>query len=276
MPYASQVVLYLIDGLRPDAITPETMPRLHALAGRGHYATGRTIRPSVTVAALTTLASGVSPERHGLTEPKVPALSRLRSLRPVPQELKRYWHRTAIVISDLPGGERLVAKSLLALAGVGSLVSGGRLPSEVCASAVRHLLRERPSFTAIYVNDTDKAGHAHGWMSDKYLEAAARADEGIASLAPLAQTEGTLVLITADHGGGGVQADDHDAPHPINDTIPLIAVGPTVEPRVATDAFSILDLPPTVLHALGVPVPAIYEGRVLTELFGVEAALQTA
>ena len=57
-----KVVLVVIDGLRPDAITPERMPVLSDMVNRGWRAPQAvTVRPSVTVAALTSLASGVAP-----------------------------------------------------------------------------------------------------------------------------------------------------------------------------------------------------------------------
>ena len=43
-------------------------------------------KPSVTVAALTSLASGVEPARHGLTEARLPSFARFRGLRPLPRD----------------------------------------------------------------------------------------------------------------------------------------------------------------------------------------------
>jgi hypothetical protein len=38
----------------------------------------------------------------------------------------------------------------------------------------------------------------------------------------------SLFCVLADHGGGGVAPTDHDAPHPVNDRIPLVLAGPRV------------------------------------------------
>ncbi|MDX2193681.1 MAG: alkaline phosphatase family protein [Gemmatimonadales bacterium] len=263
MPIAAHVVLLIIDGLRPDAIVPDVMPALFALGERGYRATGLTVRPSVTVAALTSVASGVCPSVHGLTAPGLPSLTRLGGLRPLPAELRRHYHRTAIAIADLPGSQRLLARTLLSLAGVTSLLAGGRTPRDVAARASRVVRDERPSFTVCYVNDCDKAGHAHGWMSGAYLEAAQACDQAAAELACLTDDAETILLVCADHGGGGVEPTDHDAPHPVNDAIPLIAYGAPIAPRQASETPSLLDIPPTVLHALGVPRPSSWMGRPL-------------
>jgi len=58
-----RVVLVLADGLRPDAITPTDMPSLDALSRRFTTALrASTVRPSRTVAALASLATGVAPD----------------------------------------------------------------------------------------------------------------------------------------------------------------------------------------------------------------------
>ena len=46
----------------------------------------------------------------------------------------------------------------------------------------------------------------------------------------------------------------------------LIATGPAFRAGAAPDGADLLDIAPTVLQVLGVPVPADMDGRVLTEL----------
>lgn len=61
------IVLLGIDGLRPDLVTPETMPTLWGLATRGVWAEShRTVFPSETRGALTALVSGARPETTGV------------------------------------------------------------------------------------------------------------------------------------------------------------------------------------------------------------------
>ena len=275
MRSCSKAVLLVIDGLRPDAIGPETMPTLSELRERFWSAAGAvTVRPSVTVAALSSLATGVSPSTHGLIEPGLSSLGALRSVQPLPQHLRRYRRATTVVTSDLPGSALLVARTLLGLAGVGRVETSGATPAEVAAGGLRAVGRPEDGLTIIYLNDTDRAGHAYGWMSASYLEAAARADGAVAILAELAERDEILLVVTADHGGGGVAPNDHDAPHPVNDAIPLILAGPAIRRGARSNrAAALLDIPPTILHALGVPIPPAYEGRVLAEAFQKEAAL---
>lgn len=269
-----KVLLLIIDGLRPDAVTPAWMPVLHRYGTAGWSAgSARTIRPSVTVAALTSLATGVSPARHGLDHPSLTRLGRIGGLAPLPIELRRAGVSTAVFAPMLGGAPRWMAGALLRLGGVTRLAGGTSAPAAVIRQAAEHLAGSAGrQFVVAYVNDTDIAGHAWGWMSGPYLEAAGAVDQGLRALAPLLQDPECLVLVTADHGGGGVLPHDHDHPHPTNDRIPLYALGPAVAgPAVSEEPASLLDIPATVLWALGAPVPAQYEGRVLHEAFAREA-----
>jgi arylsulfatase A-like enzyme len=82
----------------------------------------------------------------------------------------------------------------------------------------------------------------------------------------LAADPDTLLIALADHGGGGADACDHDSAHPLDRTIPLLLWGAGIG-RTHLLPSSLIDVPPTILHALGVEVPEWYEGRVLHEAF---------
>ena len=258
------MVLLIIDGLRPEAVSPAVMPSLATLAASGWSCEGRTVRPSATVAALASLATGLPPDRHGLTEARLPALATLVGVRPLPVVLKRYGHLTRIVTGPLPTPHRMLGRTLLGLAGVGSLVTAPLAPRELARVGEREDARFGASLTIIYLNDCDRAGHRDGWMSRPYLEAAREIDGAVGELMlTLLAQDDVLLLVTADHGGGGVVPTDHDMPHPVNDTIPMVAAGTRVIPGRATTGASLLDLPPTILRALGVPIPRSYTGRAL-------------
>ena len=47
----------------------------------------------------------------------------------------------------------------------------------------------------------------------------------------------------------------------------LIAHGPAISSQTTVTKANILDLAPTILHLLGQPVPRIFDGRVLQEIF---------
>ena len=262
-----RLVIVLADGLRPDAISPSVMPSLDAL-GRVYTLArrARTVRPSATVAALASLATGVGPDTHRLIEPGLEFLPRLYTIRPVSRVLARAGIPTDIVTADLGPAALPVAWALASTAGVRRLVAKGSRGRDTAAVAHRLLSQGEDRLLFVYLPDCDRAGHAHGWMSEPYLEAAAEVDAAVGLLSPW--TDDTVFIVTADHGGGGVTANEHDEPHPVNDHIPLIVAGPGVTRRhQLTRAISLLDVPATVLWWFGVPVPDGYEGQPLAEAF---------
>jgi type I phosphodiesterase/nucleotide pyrophosphatase len=243
------------------------MPSLDALGGaftRALHAS--TVRPSATVAALASLATGVGPHTHRLIEPGLSFLPRLRTLRPVARELAVNGIPVDIVTTDLGRVAEPVAWALAATAGARRLLAAGQRARETTAAAKQLLGEPGERLLFLYLPDCDRAGHAHGWMSDPYLEAAAEVDAAIGLLS--AWTEEVTFIVTADHGGGGVHPREHDAAHALNDSIPLVLAGPGVaRRRQLTRPVSLLDLPATILWWFGVDVPSCYEGRPLTDAF---------
>ena len=260
-------MILLADGLRPDAVAPGVMPSLDALGNTFTLARRAvTVRPSATVPALASLATGVSPQTHRLTEPGLGFLAGLRSVRPVAWELGRAGLPTDVVTGELGPTSLPVAWSLASTAGVRRLVAKGAQARDTAAAAQRMLAQAEERLLFVYLPDCDRAGHASGWMSDRYLEAAAEVDAAIGALAEW--TDQAVFIVTADHGGGGVRANEHDDPHPVNDHIPLVVAGPGVTRRhQLTRPISLLDIPATVLWWFGVPVPDRYEGRPLEDAF---------
>jgi len=262
-----RLVIVLADGLRPDAVSPSVMPSLHALGDAFTLALrAHTVRPSATVAALASLATGVDPATHRLIEPGLQFLPRLSRIRPVAWELARAGIRADIVTADLGPAALPIAWTLASTAGVRKLVASGSRARDTAAAAHRRLRGGADGLLFVYLPDCDRAGHAHGWMSEPYLEAATEVDAAVGLLSTW--TDDAVLLVTADHGGGGVTATEHDEPHPVNDHVPLILAGPGVTRRHRlTRTITLLDVPATVLWWFGVPVPDCYEGRPLAEAF---------
>lgn len=68
MPDVKLVVLFVIDGMRPDSLQQADTPHIDNVFQRGAYTyTARTVMPSGTLPAHTSMFRGVGPERHGIT-----------------------------------------------------------------------------------------------------------------------------------------------------------------------------------------------------------------
>ncbi len=263
----ARCVVFLVDGLRPDAIRSELAPSLHALAQDfTHAPHAFTVRPSATVAAMLSLSTGVGPATHQLVEPGLATLRKLGNLRPLPRELSARRLPTVVVAGEIAAVEVPMARVLTSVAGVSRFVTTAGPARRVAAAALGRLRFVPDGLVIVYVNDCDRAGHAAGWMSEPYLNAVREIDRAVGLLR--ACVADSLLLVLSDHGGGGVEPRDHDTPHPINDRIPLVLAGPRIRRRhVLREAVSLLDIPPTLLWSLGLEIPVEYEGRVLHDAF---------
>jgi len=82
MPLAKQVILFVIDGLRPDALQQTHTLEMDKLVAQGaHTRRAQTVTPSVSLPCHTSLFFAVPPARHGVVsnvwtplQPSVPSL----------------------------------------------------------------------------------------------------------------------------------------------------------------------------------------------------------
>ncbi len=66
-PVAERQLLIVLDGLRPDYVTPDLMPNLHALGERGVIFTNHhSVYPTVTRVNAASVSTGAYPQVHGL------------------------------------------------------------------------------------------------------------------------------------------------------------------------------------------------------------------
>ncbi len=266
-----RVIVVVLDGLRPDAIARFDLAHLRrAMQGGASTLDGVTVSPSVTAAAMTSLFTGVPPRLHGIESDRFHLPSPRRQLQPMTQLVAAAGLPVSVFMAEIPFLFRGLAKRFARVAGVEDTHLVGNTAPEILMAARHRLSAQRRGLLLFHWPDADRAGHAHGWMSAPYAEAARRLDASFGLLCALCEVSrdpGTLVIALADHGGGGVKADDHDSPHPLDRTIPILLAGGGVQAGALAPFASLLDVPPTVLWSLGLPVPAAWTGRPLLEAF---------
>lgn len=114
------------------------------------------------------------------------------------------------------------------------------LDNRLLTNAVRRDLRTTDrALTFVHLSDTDVVGHAKGWMSPAYLRAVRQADTYVGriltALEKAGETDETMVIVTADHGGTGLGHADADVLADYR--IPFLVVGPDVPRR--TDLYDL-------------------------------------
>lgn len=274
-----RVIVVVLDGLRPDAIDTFDLATLRGLASRhAHTRSATTVAPSVTAAAMGSLLTGVSPERHGLTSDRFHIPRSRGPIAPLPRLLGEAGYLTTACMASVPLLYRRIARGLARRLGVARPSFDGTGAHEILHAARPWLTAQRSGLLLFHWPDADRAGHAAGWMQPEYGRAARTMDDALGRLLDLTGVEhdpSTVLIALADHGGGGVNPRDHDSAHPLDGTIPIVVAGGAVEPGPLRDDASILDVPATVLWALGIARPPVYEGRALVEAFGLQAAALT-
>jgi phosphopentomutase len=143
---------------------------------------------------------------------------------------------------------------------------------EVKNEAVKMIEEGMPNVLFIHFPDTDRVGHAFGWMSDNQLFAVDYTDALIGEIVDTLEAGGylpnTLLIITADHGG---QGKGHGDDSPLDRTIPWLAVGPGVpEGVILNSPINTYDTAATALYALKLPIPENWDGKPVLEIFPAE------
>ena len=269
MPTAiRRVIIVVLDGLRPDAIDAFDLSHIRAMAlGGASTMSARTVSPSCTWPAMTSLISGIPPETHGILRdsPHVPRPK--TTLEPLPALLSRAGYPSAVFMRALPalyrGTARLIARKL----GFAEARFAGTTAEEVTMAASKNLRGQERGLIVMHWADADQAGEGHGWMTEEYGDACRRLDSAVGLLMKLTSSSSdphTLLIALADHGGGGVTVNDHSEEHHLNWTIPLILAGGSVR-CTRLDEAHLVEVPATAPWALGLTRPAAYAGRVLAE-----------
>lgn len=107
--------------------------------------------------------------------------------------------------------------------------------ADMTTALVRSLHDKPAALSYLHVPLPDKAGHAHGFMSKPYLDAVAASGKLVARILDAVRGDRNLrgrtaVVLTADHGGGGL-AKHHSDPTLIqNYRVPFMAWGAGVKP----------------------------------------------
>jgi predicted AlkP superfamily pyrophosphatase or phosphodiesterase len=262
------VLIVSFDGLRPDAIAAAGMKNVLALMQGGAYTFGaQTIMPSSTLPSHTSMLVGTCPSKHIV-----------RWNEYVPQngyaigtDLFDLAHAAGLRTVMVVGKEKLRQITEPSSTDFFEFVDKtDKIPDRFTIDqlAIQQMIK---GFGVMFVHfpDGDLAGHDYGWMTRRQFDAYRNNDESLGylleTLKNLGLYDGTLIIVTADHGG-------HDTTHGtdmLEDmTIPWIVSGRGIEPRQLTSQVMTMDTAATAAFALGLPIPAEWDGVPVYEAFG--------
>ncbi len=262
-PSIERVLIISVDGLRPEAISLAPMPNVQKLMETGAYSlTAQTIYPSSTLPAHSSMLTGLCPAKHGVDwndyRPQN-GYAQGPSLFEIAHEAGL---RTVMIIAKEKLQQITPPENLDVFEFVNDRDS-------VVAEVAAPILAEGFDLAFVHLALVDILGHEYGWLSADQLIGAQHADEAIgvllAALDEAGLREGTLIIITADHGGEGTS---HGGKKMTETTIPWVLQHASLNPRVFLRPISITDTAATAAFALNLPIPAIWDGIPALDAFG--------
>ncbi len=260
-----KVLVVGMDGLRWDRVTAETAPTLTGLAASG--ALGRGILPYCEPVARSdsgpgwsTISTGTWPDKHGVVDNEftVTRYDRHPGFLATARAAGRStgsivsWHRLHRHGTFEAGhricleGERL----------------GWRSQDALAAATAQEWLRERgPDALFVFFGETDITAHRSGPLSAEYADALHHQDGHLAGLlAAIAERRGEewTVIVTTDHGH--LDTGGHGGPTAAERAVFLLVAGPGVPAGTVLDHARLVDVAPTVLDRLGIPLDPGLDG----------------
>jgi len=259
------VVLFVVDGLRPDGLKQANTPHIDSLMNGGARTfEARTIMPSITLPCMASMLLGTGSERHGITTntwtPIAPIPSIIDLVHSAGKTTASFYNWEPLRDLSKPGS--LDASLFRRNCGEPE----GDL--EIARYAAHYLSDKATSFALVYLGYTDMAGHDYGWMSDHYIEAVENADAGIGKVVNALRTakrsKDTFSIVTSDHGG---HEKTHGTALPQDMIIPWIISGPEVPAQLGiTDTVNIADTAPTIAALMRIDRPDEWTGHVISEV----------
>lgn len=214
---ARHVVFILIDGLGTEV--------LQRIAPCGGFLMShtldrvRTVFPSTTAAAMTSLVTGMYPSEHGITGWWIYLAERDLTATVLPfverfsgRDLQQFGIGAAEIFvapSLLPELDRSVLTitprpfledTFLRYSTGGTPASGYETPAEALSVATRHILSSsRPTYTSVYLPHVDEACHSLGLDSPEVAAGLQVIDEALSSFRA-SLNDDVRIIVTGDHG----------------------------------------------------------------------------
>lgn len=273
MKLAESVVLFLIDGLRPDGLQQAQTPNIDKLMANGSYTLqASSIMPSVTLPCLVSIFLGSNLKPLGIKAgPPFWAGTWQRDNPSIPSIIDLV-HQAGMSTMSFYNWEWLRDLSRLGSLDVGVYLNNEEVPEgdlEIANIAAKQLSKKPAAFTFVYLGYLDIAGHNNQWMSPPYIEAIANADKAMGIvldvLAAVGRMDKTALIVTSDHGG---HEDTHGTNMPEDMTVPWIISGCGIaRGQTLAGNVCIIDTAPTVAAILGLGAPEQWTGKVIRQVF---------
>ena len=119
------------------------------------------------------------------------------------------------------------------------------------------------AFVFVDFDECDVVGHREGYFTDSHVQCLRRIDTFLEKMMNIIDRlpGENYVMVTSDHGGGGVNLRQHGTDHPQDLTVFWALRGPGI-PHLVIDQMSLVDIPFIAAKLLKLETPPAWEGRV--------------
>lgn len=267
-----KVILIGIDGLGAYAFEKAEVPNIRAMMkGGSHSLKARCVLPSSSAVNWVSILTGSPPEMHGFTTWG----SQTPEIKPIVSGAEE----TFPTIFSLLERQRPKAKkgAIYTWGGVEFLIetsvvdkySNPESDASTFASATQFIIKEKPDFLFVHIDEPDHTGHKQGHDTKEYYSALEKVDSLFGLfMQQLLQAEllkEYTIILTADHGGVG---KGHGGKSLVEMEIPWIISGKGIKKNHALSTPIITyDTGATIAKILGLKVPSAWRGKVVSEAF---------
>ena len=249
-----KVILFSIDGMRPDALKICGNSFVKELEKKCAFTySAKSMNPSVTLPCHFSMAHSVTPQRHGiLTNTYIPQVRPVKGIFELISENRGInaffygWEQ----LRDIALPDTLKFATYI---NFNMYKSCDTVLTNECIKVVRE---HKPDFAFLYLVDTDHSGHDDGFMSKPYLERISIAIDNVKRVMEEFSEEYSFIIMS-DHGG-------HDRCHgttmPEDMNIPIFFCGDEFTPGEINKPISLVDIAPTIVKILGIIPNDEWEG----------------
>lgn len=268
------VIVIGIDGLSSEGLKKAEAPNLDRLIAEGAFKyDARVVLPSSSSSNWSAMILGAGPEITGITSNDwkpdgkymKPVVANKAGRSPSIFQILREQRPDAEQGTVYHWGDfgRLFQKEVV------NLSEPAASPEEAAQKFSDYVVAKKPVFAFLHLDHVDGAGHKYGHMTEKYLQAIAKADSLIGhvlhAIEQAGMNERTLVMIVSDHGGVN---KGHGGESVAEITIPVIYYGNGIKKgyRVQQPVYQ-YDLAATIAFALNLKVPYSWTSRPVKAAF---------
>ncbi len=270
-PIAEHIILLGSDGFGAYAFKKAKIPNIRKLMKGGAYSLhARSVLPSSSAVNWASMIMGSGPELHGYTEwnsktPEIP--SRIIGKDSI------YPTIFSVIDKQIPNAKKGASYhwdgiKYLFENDIVDLNYHGRTAEETLEEALKFIIKERPVFTFIHLDQPDGAGHKYGHDTPEYYMAAEKIDSLVGKLLARLKTnkllDETIIIFTSDHGGIN---KGHGGKTLLEVEIPWIIYGKNILPMGELNKSIVTyDTAATIAYLLGLKIPDFWRGKPITKM----------